>query len=227
METSKAKKTKKSQNSPSEPPKEVLISDAYIDYVLMNGHEPHSVYQFMKTQNLSEAEFYENYNSFSALEKSIWKGMAEETIARIKGEKVYGGYMAREKLLAFYFTLIEVLKPNRSFVFYSFRNVKQGELKPAFLKDFRTYFLAFVNDVLREAKETAEVVERPLVSNRYDEGLWLQLMFVINFWLKDDSHAFEKTDAAIEKAVNFSFDLMGKSVLDSFLDFGKFIYQNK
>jgi len=55
----------------------------------------------------------------------------------------------------------------------------------------------------------------------------LQLLFVIGFWIKDDSIAFEKTDAAIEKAVNLSFDLMGKGPLDAMLDFGKFLYQNK
>jgi hypothetical protein len=51
------------------------------------------------------------------------------------------------------------------------------------------------------------------------------------FWwfyvLKDDSKDFEKTDAAIEKSVQLSFELIGKGVLDVAIDFGKFLFQNR
>jgi len=66
-----------------------------------------------------------------------------------------------------------------------------------------------------------------VIGNKYGEGLWIQALFVLQFWTKDESIGFEKTDAAIEKAVNVSFDLMGKSPIDSVLDFAKFLYQNK
>jgi hypothetical protein len=36
----------------------------------------------------------------------------------------------------------------------------------------------------------------------------------------------KKTDAAIEKSANLMLELMGKSALDSFIDFGKFLFQN-
>jgi hypothetical protein len=66
-----------------------------------------------------------------------------------------------------------------------------------------------------------------LITEKYDEALWLQVGFVFRYWLDDNSPRFEKTDAAIEKSVNFAFDLMGKSALDSFLDLAKFLYQSK
>jgi hypothetical protein len=59
------------------------------------------------------------------------------------------------------------------------------------------------------------------------EGLWIQTLFILQFWANDDSKEFEKTDAAIEKAVNVAYDLMGKSPLDSMFDFAKFIFQNR
>ena len=66
------------------------------------------------------------------------------------------------------------------------------------------------------------------ITDRYDEALWLQVMFVFRFWLKDDSPGFwKKTDAAIEKSVNLAFDLMGKSAVDSFVDFAKFLFQSR
>ena len=87
--------------------------------------------------------------------------------------------------------------------------------------------MQFVDEILLQAKETEEVVDRPVIGNKYGEGLWIQALFVLQFWTKDESIGFEKTDAAIEKAVNVSFDLMGKSPIDSVLDFAKFLYQNK
>jgi len=49
----------------------------------------------------------------------------------------------------------------------------------------------------------------------------------MNFWKNDDSKSFENTDAAVEKSVNLSLDLIEKGPLDSMLDFAKFLYQNK
>jgi hypothetical protein len=142
-------------------------------------------------------------------------------------EPVYNEYSGREKLLAFYFTLLEVLKPKRSFVNFSLSEVKKPELMPAFLKGFREKYTDFVKDLIRESIDKGEIVDRPLVGSRYDEGLWVQFLFILNFWLRDRSLKFEKTDAAIEKSVHLSFDLMGRSFVDSFVDLGKFIVQNR
>jgi translation initiation factor IF-3 len=71
------------------------------------------------------------------------------------------------------------------------------------------------------------VASRPLVMDRYADGFYMQAAFVLNFFVKDQSRGFEQTDAAIEKAVNTSFDLVGPSAVDSILDFAKFLYQNR
>jgi hypothetical protein len=98
---------------------------------------------------------------------------------------------------------------------------------PAEMKIFRERFKDFASEIILEGKETQEIANRPIISDRYDEALWLQVLFVFNYWLSDQTPGFEKTDAAIEKSVNLAFDLMGKSALDSFLDFAKFLYQTK
>ena len=54
----------------------------------------------------------------------------------------------------------------------------------------------------------------------------MQFGFILNFWAKDSSAGFEKTDEAIEKGVNVTFDLFEKSALDSILDYGKFMMNN-
>jgi hypothetical protein len=55
----------------------------------------------------------------------------------------------------------------------------------------------------------------------------MQALFVLRYWTKDDSNQFEMTDAAIEKAVNLSFQLISTNTIDSLLDFGKFMFTKK
>jgi hypothetical protein len=225
MENTASKKSNKATADKSS-----KIRDAYIDYLLEHGKEPASVYQFMKMLKMKEGVFYDYYNSFSAIEKDVWKSYFDETLSRIRSESVYNEYTVREKLLAFYYTWIEVLKDNRSYVTYSVNRMERKGFRwknADFLHAFRSAFLDFVNDLIAEGKETEEIVDRPLIGSRYDDGLWQQLIFVLKFWVNDDSLGFERTDAAIEKAVNLSFDLMSRSALDTAFDFARFLYQKR
>jgi len=224
--------TKTKKKAQSDTDKASKIREAYIDYVLEQGAEPPSVYQFMKKLRMKEATFYEHFNSFTGLQKEIWRGYFLETLQRIQSDEVYPTYSVREKLLAFYYTWIELLKANRSYVMYCLKTITPLERdlarnKGAFLGGFKQAFLDYANELLAEGKERNEIVERPLISKVYDEGLWRQLLFVLNFWVRDDSQGFEQTDAAIEKSANLSFELMGRGPLDLMLDFGKFLYQNR
>lgn len=203
------------------------IKSAYKDYILMHGHEPPSVFQFTKELKLSEDEFYKYFGSFDSVKKHIWKGYVSKTIDVLHKEKAYTDYTVREKLLSFYYTMMEVLKMDRSFVLVSLRDLKKTDLTPKFMHGFKSEFKEYIDDLVAEGLETEEIVKRPIITERYYDGLWLQLMFVINFWIKDDSANFEKTDAAIEKSVNLSFELMGKGPLDMMVDFAKFLYQNR
>lgn len=202
------------------------LRDTFIEYVLMNGKLPASVFQFMKTLNRREAEFYEHYNSFQSLEKDVWTGIFEETLIKLKSEEIYESYSAREKLLSFYYTWIEVLKNYRSYIVHTSKlSLRPDNWMSSPIKAFREPFLTYAKSLINEGIDKNEVVKRPYLSDNYDKLVWMQLMFVLKFWMDDESRGFERTDAAIEKAVNLSFDLMGNSVLDSVIDFGKFLFQ--
>ncbi len=209
--------------------KAAIIKEAYIDHLLEHGRQPPSVYQFVKRLNMKESVFYEYYNSFNAIEKGIWKDFFEKTINKIQSETVYNEYSVREKLLAFYYTWIEVLKENRSYVTFILKRAGTAPsmMRAGALDGFKQEFYAFINELLSEGKETNEIADRPLISNNYDDGLWRQLLFVLNFWVKDDSKNFEQTDIAIEKAVNLSFDIMGRGALDGAVDLARFLFQRR
>jgi len=203
------------------------IKEQYLDYLLMHGKAPASAYSFAKELGISEEEFYAHYTSFEMIEREIWKDMMEDTMQRVVNDEAYGPYSAREKMLALYFTLIEVLKAKRSYVSLRWPKRMMPGQTPEFLKDFKDIFFNWTNDILNEGKENNEVVIRPYVSERYDQATWLQAIFLMDFWIKDNSKGFEATDAAIEKSVNLGFDLVGPGPLDSIIDFGRFLISQR
>ena len=222
------------------------IRKAYTEYVLENGHQPTSVFQFAKKLKLAEADFYTYYTSFDAIEADIWLAFFQDAKATVEADQTYQGYSVREKLLAFYYTWIELLKGQRSFVVYSYGrlgSVSQGAggngpgkramqarsqaANSRVLQPFKEAFIDYARDLLAEGRESKEVEPRPFITDRYPNALWRQTLYLVDFWVRDVSKNFEKTDTAIEKSVNTAFDLIGRSPLDTLFDFAKFIYQNK
>ena len=221
METATAKKTSKKDLR-----KQIL--EGYLSYVLENENQPASVFKFAKSIKLKEEEFYTYFTSFESIRSAIWINIFENTVNSIQAQEVYESYSSREKFLSFLFTWIEELKKNRSYLLLMYSDkVKSLRALTQDTKEFKSQFKEFASEVITSGKETEEIASRPYITDKYDEALWLQVAFVFRFWLEDNSPGFEKTDAAIEKAVNLAFDLMGKSALDTFLDFAKFLYQNK
>jgi len=202
------------------------IMEAYKTYLLIHGKPPKSVFEFCKSINLEEPEFYKQFSSFNALEKSIWAGFIQTTIDTLKASAEYPDYPVREKLLSFYYTYVEVLKANRSFILMMCEK-SFDLLRKYTLEKSHHLFIDYADELIKEGIETGEIQKRMYISDKYGEGLWVQLLFVLSFWIKDESAGFEKTDAAIEKAVKLSFDLIGPGAVDSLFDMAKFIFQQK
>ena len=201
--------------------------DTYIKYWLENGKKPVSVYAFCQQMGTPETEFYDHYTSFEALEKDIWRSYFDETILKLKDDEVYRNYSVREKLLAFYFLWVQQLRENRSFILLQRERFMLPGDHLERLASFRKAFYDYIRDLIKEGYQTGEVKERKFVSDQFVHGFWAQALFVLRYWIKDDSERFEMTDAAIEKAVNLSFQLIGSGTLDSILDFGKFVFAGK
>ncbi|MFD2788003.1 TetR/AcrR family transcriptional regulator [Hymenobacter rubripertinctus] len=201
------------------------IKQAYLDYVLRKGTPPSSVFNLTRKLKLPEQEFYRHYASFDAIDREIWADFGREARATAAREPVWEQYGSREKLLGFYYTLLEILKRNRSYALQSLRRSlhRMPGLSPRVLDDFRQEFEHFVGEILRDGRRTEEVATRPLVQDQYPRAFWQQMLFVLGFFAKDDTLDFERTDAAVEKAVTLSFDLVGRNTLDSAVDFVRFL----
>ncbi len=219
MEKAPSKSTKKKVTKEA-------FQEAFVTYLLTHGKTPISIFEFAAGLKSSEQEFYQYFNSFKSLERSLWAEWLKETIAVIEKDPAFENYSIREKILALYFTWFQRMLQHRSYFIFRMESLDKKELNPYFLFTLKEHFMEFINDLLAEGKATHEVAERPF-SNQYEKAFWLHFLFLNRFWMEDDSEGFEKTDAAIEKSVNLGLDLVGKGPLDSMIDFAKFLFQNR
>ncbi|MBM3176801.1 MAG: TetR/AcrR family transcriptional regulator [Bacteroidetes bacterium] len=221
--TTKSKGTGKKTGNPT---KEKIIQ-AYIDHVVSHGKKPVTVFKFCKEIGIKESEFYDVAGSFHELENQVWTSLMVRAIDAVSADQQFVNFSAREKMLALYFTLLEILKENRSFAVMTAGISLSPVQLPACLKGFKTAFESFVTEIIGSGKSSGEVAARPMLDNRYPQIFWIHLMLVLQFWVSDSSTSFEQSDAFVEKSVNLAFDLFGKGALDTAIDLAKFVYQNK
>ena len=143
------------------------IKNAFIQYIRQHGKAPATPYNLMAELGEDEKFFYDNYSSFNNIEQEIWGEYLTETVQRLRSESVYAEYMVREKLLAFYFTLVEVLKENRSFVTNEL-SARNGGFRRKILADFKDGFYEYINVLLEEGMDTGEVEQRIFIAKKYD-----------------------------------------------------------
>ncbi|PWS29433.1 hypothetical protein DHW03_06355 [Pedobacter yonginense] len=202
------------------------IRTAYLDYVLTHNEKPKTVYSFVKKLKITEADFYQFFSSFESIEKTIWFELTHDTINKVKEQEVWNQYTSREKMLSFFYSYLENLKNERSFIIYSLKHFKGKFSTPDVLAGVKPIFENFAEDIINEGLESGELAERRFLSKRYKDALWIQFAFIVNFWVNDESEAFEKSDEAIEKGINVTFDLFQHSPIDNLLEYGKFLSRN-
>jgi len=204
-----------------------VLQNEYILYLLRNGEAPVTVFSFCEQLEINETDFYTEFNSFKVLESSIWEYFFVQAIEAVNQDEEFSSYTAQEKVLSFYYTIIEVFKQNRSFVILRLGDLSRKDFRPKSLDSFRSLFNNWILEVVNKGLETEEIATRPLITEKYNEVLWGQFLYVLRVWINDESKDFQTTDAAIEKTSALLFELMKKGPIDLLVDFLKFAYQNK
>lgn len=201
------------------------IESLYMAYILKHGEDPDSVHSFSKKAKIKEDYFYDQYGSFEGLRIKIWKRFMKETVSILEDDKLYDKYSIREKLLTFYYTHLEVLRPHRSFILATADGFDKPGPTPKALKKYKSSFIKYAKDLIKEGRKNDQIIDRKYIADQYHHGLWIQCMVILNYWINDKSLGAENTDAAIEKSVNVSFDLISEGRFDSLFDLGKFFFQ--
>lgn len=221
-----AKKGQKKTTSTKKVSKEKLI-EWYMDTVLETESQPKSVYKFAKEHNFKEEQFYKHFGSFEALRKGIWNQFYDKSRELMKKTPEVENFEGRNKLLTFYFTFFEMLTANRSYVLMNLKEHENPMKNLAQLSGLRKRVKSFAKELLEESN--AEKNAKYLQHNEriFSEGAWAQTLFLIKFWMEDNSPEFEKTDIAIEKSVNTAYDVFDNTPLDRVIDLGKFLWKER
>lgn len=204
--------------------KEALIS-AYMDYVLEHEKTPKSIYKFCKLNKIKEEDFYLFYGSLESLKKGIWEQFFTSTISVMEKNKDYENFSNKDKMLTFFYTFFETLTLNRSYVLFTLNNSGGAMKNMEELKGLRKHIKSFSKDLIEDGNVDKNFKITKHNPQLFSEGAWLQFLFLLKFWMNDDSARFEKTDMAIEKSVTTIFDVFDNTPLDNIIDFGKFLYK--
>ncbi|MGO4911462.1 TetR/AcrR family transcriptional regulator [Leeuwenhoekiella sp. W20_SRS_FM14] len=202
-----------------------LVTTMYMEYVLEHGLRPTSVFKFCKEHNIEEGAFYNFFGSFQGIRESIWVSFFDNTINVLHKNPDYSTYPNREKMLSFFYTFFEVLTANRSYVLYALHEQKDTLKSLGQLRDLRLKVRDYAGELIEDANDekASRLTKNPV--SIFSEGAWLQTLFLLKYWMDDNSARFEKTDVAIEKSVNAIFDVFNTTPLESILDFGKFLFK--
>ncbi len=204
---------------------EDIIITQYMEYVLEHEKTPKSIYKFCKANAIKEEDFYLFFGSLERLQKGIWEKFFTNTLGLIQKNKEYEGFSNKDKMLTFFYTFFEILTLNRSYVLFVLGNEKNTLKNLEQLKGLRKHVKAFAKDLIEDGNAEKNFKITKHNPQIFSEGAWLQFLFILKFWMNDDSARFEKTDMAIEKSVNTIFDLFDNTPLENIVDFGKFLYK--
>lgn len=206
---------------------ETDIVGYYMNFVLDQNRNPHTVFELSKAFNFEESKFYDFFGNIESVENKVFTLFFSNTISVLNKSEDYKQFDSRNQLLSFYFTFFENLTANRSYVSHALKDHSKGLKSLKQLQGLRNHFTKYIKnldvELVNIKNDKVEAVQMTAIA----EAAWLQLLLTMKFWLEDGSAAFEKTDILIEKAVNTSFDLLDIKPFKSVMDLGKFLFKEK
>jgi hypothetical protein len=204
------------------------LSSLYGDYILSNGEKPKNIYLFAKENDFEEENFYQYFSGFEQIEREILNHFFTKSLELCEQTENWNEMTSKEKLLNLHFTFFENLTMNRSLVLMILGETKRKEW--IILQELRKNFLEFTKQLTFENLEILEKAKESIKNfneKTREEALWLHFISIIEFWKKDQSPSFEKTDLYIEKTIDTGFEFINNEPLKKVIDLGKFLWKEK
>ena len=202
------------------------IISSFMNYTLDNDHYPKSVYKFCQVSEIEEKSFYKFFGSLDGVKATIWETFYDNAMSLLEKDENFENAKPKEKLLSFYYTFFEVMLLNRSYILFALPGGEKIMNKMGQLSSLRKKFKGFTSELIEDGNvDKPSYLQHP--PKIFSEAAWIQLGFLIKFWIEDTSADFEKTDQAIEKSVQTAFDVFDNTPLSALLDFGKFLWKEK
>ncbi|MEM6885155.1 MAG: hypothetical protein AAF571_08985 [Verrucomicrobiota bacterium] len=197
------------------------IMNEYVNHLRNHGKAPDSVIQLCNSLDINEKDFFTEFPSFQSVEKAFWSDRLLEVIYSVTEGEEYQTFSAKQRFQTVIFAFLEKSLEYRSLMLIRF---KGGPVKkPRELEKFEKEFKSFCEDILKHGRQSGEVAERGRLDSLVPEGLYMAFRSAIEYNLHDESDAFERTDAYVEKSTTLAFDLIRTQAVDSAFDLARFL----
>lgn len=212
----------KKQSSPREKQLRKKIIEGLISYLLAEGHPPASVTLLCKELGIKDTTFYKEFSSIEAAQKSLWKDWIDLLVETVSSGAEWKSFTAKERYLAFLFAFTQAALEHRSLLLLCFSKPGPHE-NHSQLAGLKHSFKEFASELVEQGRMSGEIADRGPLTSIYPEVLYLHWRWVLDFYLKDESEGFERTDAFIEKTVGLAFDLFRSQAIDAAADLARFL----
>ncbi len=214
---------------------------AYQGYLLRHGHPPPSVFAFCESVETPESEFFKRFASFSVLERRLWADHMTRAIDLARHSNGFNDFSFQQKYLTLCYQVLDVVLENRSFYLLRFPARRSRRNWIDLSDGLRSLFSKVTNgqdtelcamrrrfaDELRrqidEAHNSDELTMPAPLQQRIPELLFGHVLWLIQYYLDDESEGFEKTDALVEKSTRLAFEALQSNVIGSGLDLLRFL----
>lgn len=197
-----------------------------MDYVVDHQGTGLSIEELSSSYDFTEDDFLVHFENFETLNKAIYKIFIDNAVSVLNEDEDFEKFSKKDKLLSLYYTLFENFTLNRDFVLLTVKSYGLNLNALPLFSGLRESFLTFVDLLKMETLGLSSTLES-IQKKSLQEGLWVQFLLTVKFWMSDDSQNCEKTDIFIEKSVNTGVELLNTKSLNNIIDLGKFLYSEK
>ena len=92
------------------------IIEIYMEDVVKHQVKPISVEDFAKSNRFEASLFYTYFDSFKAVEQTVFKLLFEKALETLEQSEEYDTFDKKNKLISLYYTFFENLTLNREFI---------------------------------------------------------------------------------------------------------------
>lgn len=193
----------------------IELTEAAIDLYI---EDKFSIPNLAKNTGKTASEIYTLFPSKKSILKFYYLSLVIRYRAMISEIEDFDSYSISEKLSNFAFTLFDLMTERREFVEETFEKYEWNCLAKS---DFQNEIKSLLKDFFTSDGNIANSAGL-FMGDWFYGSLKTQYLFLIKFWLEDDSDGRERTFAFTDKITGFVEELVYSKIVDKGFDLAKY-----
>lgn len=193
----------------------IELTEAAIDLYI---EDEYSIPNLIKKTGKTASEIYTLFPNKNSILKFYYPSLVIRYRAMINEIDDFDSYSISEKLSNFAFTLFDMMDERRKFVEDTF---EKYEWKCTSKSEFQMEIKSLLKDFFTSDGNIATSAGF-FIGDWFYASLKTQFLFLIKFWLEDDSDSRERTFALTDKITGFIEELVYSKIVDKGFDLAKY-----